>query len=84
MTLLVITGGFAWEPIGRLFTPEPARGMTIVVVAAACIIVDATTAFVFMSGRMAEGRFFTWLQIHWLDLVSWPQVFLFFLRVGWA
>ena len=86
MTLLVITGGFAWEPIGRLFTPEPARGMTIVVVAAACIIVDATTAFVFMSGRMADPN----IRGSFLHLAADPLVGLgvvaagiFVLLTGW-
>jgi cobalt-zinc-cadmium efflux system protein len=52
--LLVITGGIAWEAILRLQAPEPLSGLTIVVVAAIGIVVNGTTALLFMSGREGD------------------------------
>ena len=51
IVLLVVTGGIAWEGIRRLMDPEPAGGLTIMVVAAIGIAVNGVTAFLFMSGR---------------------------------
>jgi cobalt-zinc-cadmium efflux system protein len=45
IVLLVVTGGIAWEGIRRLMDPEPAGGFTIMVVAAAGILVNGVTAF---------------------------------------
>jgi cobalt-zinc-cadmium efflux system protein len=49
--LLIVTGGIAWEAIRRLITPEPAAGMTIMVVSAIGIAVNGVTALLFAAGR---------------------------------
>lgn len=54
VTLLIITGGIAWEAIRRLMEPEPAAGVTIMVVAAVGIAVNGITAWLFMSGRKGD------------------------------
>jgi cobalt-zinc-cadmium efflux system protein len=51
VALLVITGGIAWEALRRLMEPEPTGGITVMVVAAVGILVNAATALLFMSGR---------------------------------
>ena len=52
--LLVVTGGIAWEAIGRLIHPGPTGGLTIVVVALAGVAVNGITAWLFMSGRKGD------------------------------
>ena len=53
--LLVITGGIAWEAIRRLLDPpEPLSGMTVLVVAAIGVIINGSTALLFMSGRKGD------------------------------
>ncbi len=54
IVLLVVTGGIAWEGIRRLLEPEPAAGVTIMVVAAVGILVNGITAWLFMSGRKGD------------------------------
>ena len=49
--LLVTVGGLSWEAIRRLGTPEPVAGKTMMAVAAAGIVVNAVTAWLFASGR---------------------------------
>jgi len=49
--LLVATGAIAWEAVLRLFNPQPVAGMTVMAVAAAGIIVNGFTAWLFASGR---------------------------------
>ncbi len=51
IVLLIITGGLTWEAVRRLLHPEHAAGVTIMIVAAGGIVVNAVTAFLFMSGR---------------------------------
>lgn len=51
VTLLVITGGVAWEAIRRLVSPEPVGGLTVMAVAAVGILVNGGTALMFVSGR---------------------------------
>jgi cobalt-zinc-cadmium efflux system protein len=51
ITLLIALGGIAWEALRRLFDPEPVAGMTIIVVAAVGVIVNALTALLFVSGQ---------------------------------
>lgn len=51
IVLLVVTGGIVWEAIRRFSDPEPSAGLTIIIVAAAGIAVNAATALLFMSGR---------------------------------
>jgi len=54
VVLLLITGGIAWEAIRRLLAPEPVAGVTVMVVAAAGILVNALTAWLFVSGRKED------------------------------
>lgn len=49
--LLVVTGGVAWESIGRLFDPTPVAGKTVMIVAAVGILVNGGTALLFASGQ---------------------------------
>jgi cobalt-zinc-cadmium efflux system protein len=53
--LLVITGGIAWEAIRRLLqAPEPLSGLTIVIVAAVGVVINGSTALLFMAGRQGD------------------------------
>jgi cobalt-zinc-cadmium efflux system protein len=52
--LLVAVGAIGWEAIQRLFNPEPVAGVTVMVVAAAGIFVNGTTAYLFASGRKGD------------------------------
>ncbi len=52
--LLVVTGAIAWEAVRRLAAPEPAAGVTIMVVAAVGIAVNGITALLFASGRKGD------------------------------
>jgi cobalt-zinc-cadmium efflux system protein len=53
--LLVITGGIAWEAIRRLLEPpEPLSGMTVVIVAAIGVVINGSTALLFMAGRKGD------------------------------
>lgn len=54
IVLLVVTGGIAWEGILRLLDPQPVGGFIIMVVAAAGILINGVTAFMFMSGRKGD------------------------------
>ncbi len=54
VVLLVVTGGIAWEAILRFQTPEHAAGVTIMVVAAVGVVINAATALMFMSGRKSD------------------------------
>jgi cobalt-zinc-cadmium efflux system protein len=53
-TLLIITGGIVWEAVRRLSDPEPAAGVTIMVVAAIGIVINGVTAWMFMAGRESD------------------------------
>lgn len=50
LLLLVAMGSLAWEAVGRLQSPQPTQGLTIVVVAAIGIVVNGATALLFMRG----------------------------------
>jgi cobalt-zinc-cadmium efflux system protein len=52
--LLVVTGGIAWAAILRLMHPQPAEGLTMMVVAAGGVAVNAVTAMMFVSGRKSD------------------------------
>ena len=54
IVLLVVTGGIAWEAVRRLFAPEPAGGLVIVIVSLAGVVVNGITALMFMSGRKGD------------------------------
>jgi cobalt-zinc-cadmium efflux system protein len=49
--LLIATGAIAWEAILRLFNPQPVAGVTVMAVAAAGIVINGFTAWLFASGR---------------------------------
>jgi cobalt-zinc-cadmium efflux system protein len=49
--LLIVTGGIVWEAMRRLIEPEPASGVTIMIVAAVGVVINALTAWMFMAGR---------------------------------
>jgi cobalt-zinc-cadmium efflux system protein len=49
--LLVVVGGLSWEALQRLGRPEPVGGLTVMIVAAAGIVVNGVTAWLFASGR---------------------------------
>ena len=52
--LLVVVGGISWEAIQRLGHPEPVAGLTVIIVAAAGIVVNGVTAWLFASGRKGD------------------------------
>ena len=52
--LLLVTGGIAWEAIGRFRTPEASEGWTVIVVAAIGVVINLATALSFMSGRKGD------------------------------
>jgi cobalt-zinc-cadmium efflux system protein len=49
--LLVAMGSLAWEAVGRLSSPPPTHGLTVMAVAGIGIFVNLGTAFLFMRGR---------------------------------
>ena len=51
LLLLIAVGAIAWEAIGRLLHPDPVSGMTVIIVAAAGVVINGVTALLFMSGR---------------------------------
>jgi cobalt-zinc-cadmium efflux system protein len=52
--LLVATGAIAWEAVLRLFNPQPVAGVTGMAVAAAGIVINGFTAWLFASGRKQD------------------------------
>jgi cobalt-zinc-cadmium efflux system protein len=54
MLLLLAVGAIAWEARGRLLSPEPVAGGTVIVVAAVGIAINTATALLFMSGRKRD------------------------------
>jgi cobalt-zinc-cadmium efflux system protein len=52
--LLVAVGAIGWEAVLRLLNPEPVAGLTVIVVAAAGILVNGVTAWLFASGRKGD------------------------------
>ena len=49
--LLVAVGGIVWEAIGRLRSPAPVEGWTVVIVAAIGVVVNGASALFFLRGR---------------------------------
>jgi len=49
--LLVAMGSLGWEALGRLQSPEPTQGWTIMAVASVGIVINTLTALMFMRGR---------------------------------
>lgn len=52
--LLVAVGGVAWESIGKLRNPEPIQSTTVMIVAAAGVLVNGTSALLFMRGSKSD------------------------------
>ena len=52
--LLVAVGGIAWEAIQRFGDPHPVNAPTVMIVASLGILINGTTALLFMSGRKAD------------------------------
>ena len=52
--LLVVTGGIAWEAVGRLSQPVPVAGGIVAWVAAVGILVNGGTALLFARGRSRD------------------------------
>jgi len=50
LLLLVAMGGLIWEAFGRLATPQPMQGTTIMAVAGVGILINGVTALLFMRG----------------------------------
>jgi cobalt-zinc-cadmium efflux system protein len=52
--LLLATGAIAWEALQRFAHPQPVAGITVIIVAAIGIAINAGTALLFMSGRKGD------------------------------
>jgi cobalt-zinc-cadmium efflux system protein len=52
--LLIISGAVAWDAVLRLISPQPTRGLVVIVVAAAGIAVNGGTALLFRSHRKED------------------------------
>ncbi|QGM46189.1 cation diffusion facilitator family transporter [Methylocystis heyeri] len=52
--LLVTVGGISWEAVQRLGAPEPVAEKTVMAVAAAGIVINGVTAWLFASGRQSD------------------------------
>ena len=52
--LLVSVGAIAWEAIRRMRDPAPVAGLTMIWVAAAGVIVNGLTAWMFVGGRKSD------------------------------
>lgn len=54
LILLVAMGSMAWEAMDRFSHPMPIHGQTVMLVAAAGILVNGVTAWLFMSGSQGD------------------------------
>lgn len=54
--LLVVCGGIAWEALGRLREPSPVVGSVVIWVAAIGVVINTTTALLFMRGRRSDAN----------------------------
>ena len=52
--LLVVTGGIAWEAVGRFFEPHQVAGATVMVVAALGIFINGLSAWLLMTGQTRD------------------------------
>ena len=52
--LLVVTGGIAWEAVGRFFEPHQVAGATVMVVAALGIFINGFSAWLLMQGQKGD------------------------------
>jgi cobalt-zinc-cadmium efflux system protein len=49
--LVLVTGGIAWEALQRLMSPDALQGKTMIIVAAIGIVINTSTALLFMRDR---------------------------------
>ncbi len=54
--LLVAVGGVSWEAIRRLADPGPVEGLTVLIVAAIGVVINAASALLFMRGRAHDAN----------------------------
>ncbi len=54
VVLLLVVGGITWEAIQRLYHPQPVAGSTVMWVAAAGIVINGLSAWLFMAGRKGD------------------------------
>lgn len=54
LLLLVAIGAIVWESIHRLMQPSSAAGATIIAVAAAGVVINGITAWLFVAGRKGD------------------------------
>jgi len=54
LILLVAMGSMAWEAVHRFSSPAPIQGQTVILVAAAGVLVNGVTAWLFMSGGRSD------------------------------
>ena len=54
VALLVVTGGLTWEAIRRLVEPVESVGTTMMIVAAAGVVINGATALLFRRGRESD------------------------------
>jgi cobalt-zinc-cadmium efflux system protein len=54
LLLLFVSGGIAWEAIGRLWEPEAVATETVMMVAAVGILINGGTALLFARGRHGD------------------------------
>lgn len=52
--LLAVTGGLLWEALRRIYHPEPAQGMTMIVVAALGTVINLGSALFFLKGSHGD------------------------------
>ena len=52
--LLIAIGAIAWEAVHRFGNPTPVGGNTVMIVAGIGIVINAATAWLFMSGRESD------------------------------
>jgi cobalt-zinc-cadmium efflux system protein len=52
--ILIVTGGIAWEAIGRFRHPSEIQSGTVIVVAAIGVVINTVTALMFMRGRQGD------------------------------
>lgn len=54
--LLVAVGGVSWEAIRRLSDPSPVEGTTVLAVAAVGVVINASSALLFLRGRKDDAN----------------------------
>lgn len=54
VALLLVTGGIAWEAISRLSDPGEVQGIAVALTAAAGVVVNGVTAWLFMRGSKSD------------------------------